>query len=100
MKREAVYMMGPESVAEYLEDIEVRWGVKVAISFEMMSYGPGQRLLTLVVTVPHAIHRRELDQVPDITRMVTKAVGHDPWGAAWAALYDFDVALQGNPDSA
>lgn len=94
-KRETIYKMGPESVADYLEDLEVRWGVRVALE-TVMRQGPyGARLLSLVVTVPEEIHRRELDLVPLVSRVLTREAADDFWGVAWGALYDFDCALQG-----
>ena len=94
-KSAAIYKMTRQSVGDYLDDLEVRWGVGVALEVRMTSYGPGASLMTLRVIVPAPIHRRELDTIPDITRILTLEASQDLWGVAWGALYDFDLALGG-----
>lgn len=97
MPRPNMYTIGPESVADYLQDIEKRWGVKVAIVLEWEHANDMTPQLRATVGMPFPQHQREIPWAGRLEGSLRDANRASVLFQIWDMLYEYDRIIERGP---
>jgi len=90
----AHYTIGPESVADYLQDIEKRWGVRLQFKMNYTYGRDGTPVLTVELHMEHVQHLREIPWYKTVKAIVTQSSRQTMEAKLWDMLYEADKQIE------
>lgn len=97
MKTKTEYRIGPESIADYLQDMERRWGVKVVIELHYELDENHVPFLVADVHMPHLEHREEIPWAGIYSSAVRESAHQTALFSLWDMLYLYDRIIERGP---
>jgi len=99
MGRQSSYKIGIESVSDYLVDIERRWGVRLAFTFEAPRSLQTLSPYLVWLRMPHEAHQREITWWNDMLCVPEPPDHHDIVHIMWDMCHVADEVLRKGPQA-
>jgi len=96
--RQSTYIVGPESISDYLHDIERRWGVRLEFSVGMPARANRKGELEVSLHMPARQHRDEIPWYYPVVRVWTLQNQQGLLFLMWDMCTHADHLLQKGPD--
>lgn len=88
------YQITSGSIADYLDDIERRWGVRLAFIVQAAVSSQGECILSIALTMPHQQHRAEIPWFQETVQFVRDSDQKKLLFKMWDQLYAADKKIE------
>lgn len=93
-----LYIIGAESIGDYLRDIETRWGVRLEFRIALPRSQAIQAPFVVWLVMPSPLHQQEITWWDDLCEMPDTKHSIDLVRLMWDMLYMADQILVKGPE--